>query len=72
MKKRRKRINANSRYNTAEAAELLGTLPGTMRQWRLRGVGPWYEQDGERSPVFYSGADLIEYKKHDSARCVAE
>ena len=51
---------------TAEqAAEFLGFSPHTLRDWRLRRVGPrFYRQGiGRRAAVMYRRADLVTFQK---------
>lgn len=44
---------------TADAANVLGVTPGTMRMWRTRGVGPqWYVRGGA---VVYVADEIASY-----------
>jgi hypothetical protein len=51
------------RYDTNEAAELLGESPELLRQWRFRKAGPkYYQPNNKASRVHYLGQWLIEFR----------
>lgn len=45
----------------AQAAQLLGVTPRTLRAWRQQCKGPDYRQDGERGRVLYSNKSVMNY-----------
>lgn len=51
---------------TPRAAQLLGKPRGTLRQWRLRGVGPpWFKIVGR---VYYDLEALRDWAKRNGVR----
>ena len=47
--------------NTREAARILGHAPGTLENWRTRGIGPKFIKHGSGGRVLYDPADLREW-----------
>jgi DNA-binding transcriptional MerR regulator len=47
-------------FNTAEAAEMLGIRPATLRGWKAQRIGPPFIQLSPRC-VRYSEADILLY-----------
>lgn len=50
---------------TAQAAKILRIHPGTLANWRVKGVGPAFEKEGDRrnERVFYNREELREFAK---------
>lgn len=56
-------IDSVVRYDTNEAAELLGETPELLRQWRFRGVGPkYYQPNSKHARCNYLGQWLIDFR----------
>ena len=56
-------IDSVVRYDTSEAATLLGETPELLRQWRFRGRGPkYYQSNSQHARVSYLGQWLIEFR----------
>jgi predicted DNA-binding transcriptional regulator AlpA len=54
------RTNITGALNTAEAAEMLGIRPSTLRGWKSRRIGPPFIQLSPRC-VRYAESDIREY-----------
>ena len=55
-----------------EAAEILGVVPGTLANWRARGIGPEYVRLGTRT-IRYPRDKLEAFARHElSARDPAD
>lgn len=53
--------------STAEAAQMLGIQPQTLRVWRLKGIGPRYRRIGSsvHGRACYLPADIDEWVKQN-------
>lgn len=56
-------IDATAYYDTRGAAAVLGQTEGLLRQWRLRNIGPKYQQSVEGGRCQYLGAWLIQFRR---------
>jgi helix-turn-helix protein len=60
-------MTAIRHLTTDEAAERLGTTPGTLRKWRQLGCGPAYikgdREQGRKTLVRYRVADLEAWER---------
>ena len=66
-------IDPDSLVTTAEAAELLGLAPATLKLWRRRGRGPTFVRVGSHT-VRYRRRDLVAWidaKTQQPARSVS-
>ncbi|WP_390890486.1 helix-turn-helix transcriptional regulator [Tunturiibacter lichenicola] len=54
------RTHINRALNTAEAADLLGIRPATLRGWKAQRVGPPFIQLSPRC-VRYAESDILRY-----------
>lgn len=52
----------NPKMRSREAARYLGIGYSTLKVWRAQGIGPSYEQLGERK-IFYYKSDLDEFMR---------
>ena len=56
-----------TKYDTSalDAAKILDMHPGTLANWRAKGIGPAFEKtgDGKNARVLYSSKGLREFAK---------
>lgn len=65
MAKKTKQTKPEYTITVMEAAKILDKHPGTLANWRVRGVGPAYQKSGvgRGCRVLYNRDDLREFAK---------
>ncbi|WP_293943224.1 DNA-binding protein [Sphingomonas sp.] len=60
-------------FDTKVAAPHVGVAPGTLENWRVRGIGPKFiKTPGRRGKVLYDPADIEDWKNANRFQSTSE